>query len=237
MAFKDDLKDTVGSIFRGTWTIEAASKVPEPTDLRLNENHGKRLADAVVLYADIDASTDMVSSKSDTFSAEVYKAYLHCASQIIKRNGGVITAYDGDRVMAIFYDSNNRNTSAVTTALELNYAVNEIIRPSYSFYQTLNGFVLRHVVGIDRSNILAARIGVRGDNDIVWVGTAANYAAKFCTYSTAPIWISSAVYDNINDLVKYASGQPGSANMWNSDWKAIGTKLLHVYSSSYQRSF
>jgi len=34
------------------------------------------------------------------------------------------------------------------------------------------------VVGIDTSALFVARIGVRNDNDLVWVGRAANYAAK-----------------------------------------------------------
>ena len=55
-----------------------------------------------------------------------------------------------------FYEG-AKNTAAVTTALELNYAVEKIIRPAYAFYS--NGFVLKHVVGIDRSDLHAARIG------------------------------------------------------------------------------
>jgi class 3 adenylate cyclase len=235
VAFVDDLRGTVGSIFQGKWSVEAATKVPEPADLRLNENHGKRLADAVVLYADIDGSTDMVNSNSDTFAAEVYKAYLHCASQIIKQNGGVITAYDGDRVMGIFYDAGNRNTGAASAALALNYAVEEIIRPAYAFYK--NGFNLQHVVGVDRSDLLAARVGVRGDNDIVWVGRAANYAAKFCAFSPPPLWISSDVYDRISDSAKYHNGTPSGTNMWASDWKVVGTKVVNIYSSAYRKWF
>jgi len=235
VAFQDDLKSTVSSIFRGAWAVEAATKVPEPADLRLNENHGKRLKDAVVLYADIDGSTDMVNSYSDTFSAEVYKAYLHCASQIIKRNGGVITAYDGDRVMGIFYNDRSRNTNAAAAALELNYAVDEIIRPSYAFYG--KAFDLRHVVGVDRSDLLAARIGVRGDNDIVWVGRAANYAAKFCTFSPPSLWISGEIYDEINDSTKYDNGLISGTNMWTSDFKRIGTKVVRLYSSAYRKWF
>ncbi len=30
----------------------------------------------------------------------LYKAYLHCAAKIISNEGGEITAYDGDRIMA-----------------------------------------------------------------------------------------------------------------------------------------
>jgi len=34
---------------------------------------------------------------------------------------------------------------------------------------------------------MQARVGVREDNDIVWIGRAANYAAKLCALSEKPI--------------------------------------------------
>lgn len=45
------------------------------------------------------------------FAAEIYKSYLHCASKIIRCENGVITAFDGDRVMGIFI-GDLKNTSA-----------------------------------------------------------------------------------------------------------------------------
>lgn len=231
MGFKDDLAREVSSIFSGSWDVQDANKVPAPEDLRLNQNHAKRLDDAVVLYADLDGSTSMVDEYIWQFSAEIYKAYLRCASQIIKRNGGVITAYDGDRVMGVFYEG-PKNTWAVVAALELNYAVEKIIRPSYAFYR--NGFMLKHVIGIDRSTLHAARIGVRQDNDVVWVGRAANHAAKLCTLSEKPIWITKAIYDVMLDEVKYQNRISTGTNMWERRfWSPM--KDVEIYCTTYGR--
>jgi class 3 adenylate cyclase len=41
-------------------------------------------------------------------------------------------------------------------------------------------YKVRHHLGIDTSSLFVSRIGVRNDNDLVWVGRAANYAAKLC---------------------------------------------------------
>jgi class 3 adenylate cyclase len=90
--------------------------------------------------------------------------------------------------------------------------ISPVPRPAYAFYS--NGFVLKHVVGIDRSDLHAARIGVREDNDIVWVGRAANYAAKLCALSEKPIWITGEVYNAMLDSVKYANGNALSPHMW-----------------------
>src|SRR4051812_36873707 len=54
--------------------------------------------DGTVLYADLAESTPLVKGYKDWFAAEVYKNYLYCAARIIRLRGGVITAYDGDRV-------------------------------------------------------------------------------------------------------------------------------------------
>src|SRR4051812_48025910 len=102
MGLKDDLNAQVKETFRLKWDEEVAQAVPAPEDLRLNANHAKDLEQATVLYADLDGSTTMVDNWKWWFSAEVYKCFLRCAGQIIRSEGGVITAYDGDRIMAVF---------------------------------------------------------------------------------------------------------------------------------------
>ena len=79
--------------------------------------------------------------------------------------------------MAVFIGG-TKNTNAVTAALKSNYAVKKIIRRALQAVYTQKNYALKHVVGIDTSQILVARTGVRGDNDLVWVGRAANYAVK-----------------------------------------------------------
>jgi class 3 adenylate cyclase len=209
MALADDLASEVKATFKSPWAEEDATVVPSPESLRLNSNHAKHLAAATVLYADLDGSTNMVDTLKWQPAAEVYKAYLRCASMIIKSEGGAITAYDGDRVMAVF-TGDSKNTHAVRTAMKINRAVTEIIRPAYAAQYAQSNFTVKHVVGIDTSSLRAARIGVRGDNDIVWVGQAANHAAKLCSLSGHPIWITAAVHDIMHESVKNAN----KASMW-----------------------
>lgn len=226
MGLKDDLYVEVKSTFAQAWDVQKTERVPAPEDLRLNANHAKDLEKATVLYADLDGSTSMVDHYKWEFSAEIYKTFLRCASQIIRNEGGAITAYDGDRVMAIF-TGGTKNTDAVRCALKINYAVSEIIQPAIDAQYTTD-FKLSHVVGIDASQLRTSRIGVRGDNDLVWIGRAANYAAKLTNESGKPTWITKAVYDSMNDDVKFHNGQ----DMWQ---KAYWTSMnnMEVYSSTY----
>ncbi len=227
MGLKDDLIAEVKATFSKQWDVQEAQTVPAAEDLRLNANHAKDLSKATVLYADLDGSTNMVDNYSWEFSAEVYKTYLRCASQIIRSEGGVITAYDGDRVMAIF-TGDSKNTSAVRCAMKIYYAVVEIIQPALNAQYSTTNFELKHVVGIDTSQLRTARIGVRGDNDLVWIGRAANYAAKLTNESGKPTWITKSVYDQMSNDVKYHNGQ----DMWQrSNWSSMNN--IEIYSSTY----
>jgi class 3 adenylate cyclase len=175
MGLKEDLEKEVAQIFKAKWSERDGQRVPEPEDLTLANDAVK--LDATILYADMSDSTKLVDGHKPWFAAEVYKAYLTCAARIIRDNGGAITAYDGDRVMAIFIGS-SKNSSAAIAALKINHAVLHIINPAIAVAQPDVTFRLGHVIGIDTSSLFAARIGIRKYNDLVWVGRAANYAAK-----------------------------------------------------------
>lgn len=222
MGLADDLNSEVKAIFRSTWSVREGEVVPDTPDIKLG-NEGVTL-DATVLYADIDGSTNMVDSKTAQFAAEVYKTYLLCAARLIKSEGGVITAYDGDRVMAVFIGK-SKNTAAVRCGLKIKSAVLEIINPAIKPYDS--DFTLKQVVGIDTSELLVARTGIRGSNDLVWVGPAANHAAKLSSISEQPYatFISSAVYGNMHSSVKETDG----VDMWEArSWQGKS-----VYRSSW----
>ena len=223
MPLKDDLQSAVKKIFTDDrWTIRDGNVVPEPEKLGLG-NDGVNL-DGTVLYADISGSTQLVDSTIPHFAAEVYKAYLACAARIIKNEEGVITAYDGDRVMAVFIGK-AMCTNAVRAALKIKGAVLTIVQPAMKAQYPQTNYVLKHVIGIDTSKLLASRIGVRNDNDLVWVGRAANYAAKLTTLSDEfSIWITGSVYDSIQDGVKFA----GTTNMWTEhSWNTMNKMRIY----------
>ena len=86
---------------------------------------------------------------------------------------------------------------------------------------------VRHVVGIDSSPIRAARTGIRGGNDIVWVGRAANHAAKLTDLDLAPsTWITDEVFIRLADELKYGGTPP--TLMWEAfRWNRQGGRRIH----------
>jgi class 3 adenylate cyclase len=209
MALLDELTAQVKEIFVKGWETREGRQVPSPSDLKLG-NDAIEFGRATVLYADLSGSTSMVNQQGWQFSAEVYKTFLICSARLIKAEGGQITSYDGDRVMGIFI-GNAQSTNAVRCALKINFAVQKIINPTLESQYSTSSYTVRQVVGIDTSGIRAARTGVRGDNDIVWVGRAANFAAKLTELNLEQrTWITEDVYNIMMDDTKLG----GKENMW-----------------------
>jgi len=208
MSLKDELVDKVESIFSEQWTERDGQVVPKADDLKLSNDAVK--LEGVVLYADLSESTKLVDKKSKYFSAEIYKTYLHCAAKIIRSEGGEIAAYDGDRIMAVFI-GDSKNTSAARAALKINYARIKIINPAIKKQYPKSTYQVKHTVGVDNSSLFIARTGIRGSNDLVWVGRAANHAAKLGGLSNDyPSRITGAVYNSLDDDLKYSDGK----SMW-----------------------
>lgn len=233
MTLSDDIKSEIGNILRTRWATREGAKIPEASDVELG-NDAVTL-DGTVLYADLAESTSLVNRYKDWFAAEIYKCYLRGACRAIQNNGGTITAFDGDRVMAVFI-GNSKNTQAVGSALEINYVTSRIINPMVKEAYPKEDFEVRQAVGIDTSRLFIARTGVRGSNDLVWVGRASNYAAKLATFRDGPFasWITADIHDHMANSVKFSKGDEGGERMWEErPWVAQSIK---VYRSNWLRT-
>jgi class 3 adenylate cyclase len=223
VGLKKDLESEVGAIFADQWTRREGQVVPASEDLKLGNDVVE--LKGTVLYADMAASTQLVDEYKAHFAAEVYKAYLHCAAKIIRSEGGDITAYDGDRIMAVFI-GDSKNTAAVRTALKINWVRINVLNPAIKKQYPSTTYEVKHTVGVDTSDLWVARTGIRGSNDLVWVGRAANHAAKLCTLGPEyPSWITNEVYTAMSDSVKTSSnGRP----MWEArTWTPMNGRSIH----------
>lgn len=225
MALGDDLRSQVRQIIQEGWSTRPRRGAPRLDDL----GHGNDaiLLDGTVLYADLNESTGLVDANEPAFAAKVYKSYLACAARIIRSDNGTITAYDGDRIMAV-YTGGRKDDRAVRTALRINFAVEEIVNPAIRDLSPRPAYAVRQAVGIDTSNLFVARIGVRGFDELVWVGRAANHAAKLSARGGSPTQITSEVFDQLSRESKFGrNGQP----IWT---RTTAPELGHrgIYTSS-----
>ena len=228
MELLGDIQGEVAAIFAANWQRRKGRVIPEADNVKLG-NDAVTL-DATVLYADLTKSTALVDDYKDFFAAEIYKSFLVSACRVIRSEGGEVVAFDGDRVMAV-YLGNSKNSSAARTALKINWTVRNVVNPAIKKQYPNTSYSVAHAVGIDSGKLFVARTGIRGSNDLVWVGRAANHAAKLCELRDAGYssYITEGVYGMLIDAAKFA-GSPRQ-NMWEKlRWSGTGRT---VYRSSF----
>jgi class 3 adenylate cyclase len=225
-SLREELQNEVTETFKALWETRDGNVVPAYDGIKL-DNDAVKLK-ATVLYADLADSTTLVDTYLPQFAAEIYKTFLNCAAKIIRSEGGEITAYDGDRIMAV-YISGAKNNSAVRTALKINYAVQQIIDPALRTRYPNTSYQTKHVIGIDASDLFIAKTGIRGANDLVWVGRSANYAAKLSSLShTYRTYITEQVHNVLDPSLTHSNSQA----MWEPrSWTAMNGRT--IYASNY----
>lgn len=223
MVTKTELTDYIHkTVVTDRWTVDEGRVVPATGDIAL-DNSARHFKTATFLYADLNGSTKMVEELRWSRSAEIYKTYLYCASRLIRHFDGEVVAFDGDRVMGIFLGG-SQSSNAVRCALRINWARVKLIQPAYE-KQYGGGLSIEHTIGIDASEVRCCRTGVRGDNDLVWVGSAPNIAAKLTGLSGYPVWITDTIYKRMMDDAKISSD---GRNMWEKRlWTARNNRVIY----------
>jgi len=233
MALKDDLAAEADTILSQAWDLRDGTVVPETTDVAL-AGGGVKL-DAVMLYADLADSTELATKFDRRVAAKVLKSFLAGSSRIIRSLDGSIRSFDGDRVMAVYLGERARSRAAIT-ALKINWLVLNVLRPKIEAkYPVLKegGFSLVHCTGVDVSEVLVVRAGIRNSNDLIWVGRAPNAAAKLSGLRESPFnsFVSGDVFSKLADDAKFG-GDPKRAMWEQRTWTAV-PEVPTVYRSSW----
>jgi class 3 adenylate cyclase len=228
MKTSKEILDEVRNVLATNWISRDGRKVPEAEDVKLGNDAVK--IEGSVLYADLKDSTGLVDGFKDWFAAECYKSYLLSACHAIRNHAGVITSFDGDRVMGVYF-GDYKNTSAAKSALNIRFLVAEINKLVKAKYPT-TAYVMQASIGIDTSPLFVAKTGIRANNDLVWIGRAANYAAKLATLGPY-IHVTEGVYSKLHAEAKLG-GTP-QKNMWEKVmWEQRG---VPIYRTGWQWNF
>lgn len=232
MGLSDALRKDLDEILSARWSVRRGLVVPSTSKVQLAG--GAVRLPATMLYADLADSTELAMGQDRRVAAKVFKSFLACASRLIKARGGEVRSYDGDRVMGVFLGI-NRNSSAVRCALNINFVFQEMIRPKLlAKYRSLGSgpYELSHSVGVDTSDVLVVRGGVRRSNDLIWVGRAPNVAAKLSgiRQSAYRTFITAEVHADLDD--SYRRGPKGE-QLWQR-WKWTEVKGVDtIYRSKW----
>jgi class 3 adenylate cyclase len=234
MALKDDVASDLDRILTQPWHDRDGMVVPSTSDVALSGG-GVHL-DVTVLYSDLADSTELVMEHDRRTAAKVMNCFLACCTRIIKAHGGDIRSFDGDRVMGIYIGS-SKNSNAAKTALTIKWAFNNLLKPKiHNKYTSIkNGtYKLNYATGIDTSSVLAVRGGIRGSNDLIWVGRAPNVAAKLSNIREAPYqsYITADVYKMLSNETRYATKDGNKIDMWEARSHSALPGIT-LYRSSY----
>jgi class 3 adenylate cyclase len=207
MAFKDEVSTYIRNSFARVWSVTDGRKVPTP-ESAIGQGPVAVRIDAAVLYADLTDSTGLVKTAKKEYAAGVYKAFVYAAAKCIRFQGGEVTAYDGDRVMGVFI-GDNKEVAAVRAAFYLRGIRESILVPELLKVWKPTA-TPTHKVGVDASVLWVANTGIRGNTDYVWVGNAANNAAKMSALKLGPkysTYVTKPVLDKLDaGLLRGKSG-------------------------------
>ena len=227
----EQISRNVKEILTTDWKRRNGYVIPESEDVELGNEAVE--FEAAVLYADMRKSTDLVQGYRDYFAAKLYKAFLATVCDVIKNNGGVITSFDGDRVMGMFL-GDSKCSESTKAGLQI-YAAVRKINEEIALAYPKSRYEIDYAAGIDVSDLFVVRTGVRGSNDLAWIGTAANNAAKLSEMSCpgCKTFITRRVFDRINEQSKY--GGVNNSCMWSNLQQAIMGQ--QIYGSGWWWNF
>lgn len=235
MAIADELNNEISTLLDTKWNTRDGTVIPSTDTVTLK--NGAVKMDATFLYADLAGSSVLAENCPWETTAKIIRAYLTCATRLIKHYNGEIRSFDGDRVMGVFVGG-RKNTDAVRCALALNWMVAKVICPTATAkFQSIekNNIKIRHCVGIDTGECRAVRAGIRDNNDLIWIGRPPSFAAKLSDVRSYPYstWISKKVYNTMHDEVRYTIKDGQKTNMWYSDKQPFASKVEEVCKTAY----
>lgn len=248
MGFKDDCAKSVRDIVKTPFSIRWGREVP--TTESIVQKDGAVSLRAAYLYADMADSTGMADKFEREDAAKIIRSYLHAVSRVLKDRGGEIRSFDGDRVMAIFVGDDAAD-DAVDAALRITWVVDNIVHDELMAYNKAyrdewieNDWRVRHRTGIDLGTAFIVRAGVRGNNDLVSIGSAPNIAAKLSDYKGGGrTIITEYVWDKLSYSNCYSknssSDSPDAVSMWTDPHTTSlgGGTWQTIRTSSWRRPY
>lgn len=245
MSLKEDIVSKVKAIIDEQFQTEDVAYVPDIANSKLTFGNTGLQFEATVLFIDMRGSTEILNKHNKPVVAKIHMAYLHTVVKIANALGGEVRSFNGDSMLVFFQGTTKQALSdAVKAAMNMKYMISDAnsgINKWLAAYSAID-----FGIGLDDGQILCTKIGVGGDSnnqDLIWIGNAVNKSVIISDKSRSPnhIGITSRVYDNLLDNVKYvtkkdALGVEQKINMWSQGVMTYNNKAEYYYYTSYQWS-
>lgn len=225
MGLKSDIIDSVKKILDDKFNVEETYSVPDISNPKLTFGNTGLEFEATVLYVDMRGSTELLEKHNKPVVAKIHMAYFQVIVSIANWLDGEVRSFNGDS-MLVFFPGTTKNTlsRAVQAAMMMKYmissqdGINKILATYYS--------QIDFGIGIDDGKILCTKIGLArnpNNQDLIWIGRPVNKAVVISDTRRDPshVGISSYVYNNLQDYVKYGTskdycGKETKVDMWTA---------------------
>lgn len=211
-----DLRALTEGHMAGTYDVTNTRGVPMPEDIGLGAK--AHSFEATSLFVDLRQSSAITNAFRRQTAAKMLKAYFEGTVRIIKMNGGEVRSFNGDGMLALFIGPAQAD-QAVKAAMQMKWFVRQVLQPQFNGLFTAaakRGTRLDFSTGcgIDSGIVYAVRVGMKGTNDIAWVGRGTNTAAKLSNLLHHPrsIGVTGVVYDQLSEQCLNSNGKA----MWSS---------------------
>ncbi len=245
MGFKQDIIDKVKGILDENFESEEVSYVPNMENSKLTFGNKGLKFDSTVLFIDMRGSTDILNKHNKSVVAKIHMSYFHTIVKIAKITGGEVRSFNGDS-MLVFYQGTTKDTlsNAVMAAMKMKYMLS-------NSEGGINNLLTKYTpvdfgIGIDDGIVLSTKIGIGGDSttkDLIWIGNSINKSVVISDRRSSPnhIGISSRVYENLNDDVKYHIekdywGNEQKIDMWTRESFEYNGTSEYCYYTTYHWS-
>jgi adenylate cyclase len=233
MSLREEIINKTKEILDNAFDVEDVTYVPDITNSKLTFGNTGLQFEATVLYIDMRDSTEILNKHNNPVVAKIHMVYFHALVKIVKDLEGDVRSFNGDSLLVFFQGTTKRSLSnAVKAAMQIKYMLSDKDKGINSYLEKYSA--INYGIGLDDGNILCTKIGLAKDankQDLIWIGNPVNRAVKISDECKLPysIGISTRVYENLLDDVKYSSG----TNMWQNRYFQYNGRTEQYYVSSY----
>ncbi|MDN5205524.1 adenylate/guanylate cyclase domain-containing protein [Fulvivirgaceae bacterium BMA10] len=155
-----------------------------------------------ILFCDIIGYTPFAESLPAYDVVHVLNRYYFQMNQVIERNGGEISDFIGDGLLALFGTNNTNNCAinAVKAGLEMNKAMKEL----NPYLQSMYGKTFEIRIGVHYGNVVIGTFGNSKLAKISAIGDAVNFASRIeeaNKKTNTKFLISEETYSAVRDQI------------------------------------
>lgn len=224
VTFIKEIFDNIQGDFKQEVEVIDKETIPSEKQFKLEIHQWTKIKNVVCVYIDLASSTKINIQENQKLAAHIFDSYIKATVKIFKEYQCKYIDIQGDGAFALF-DGDDRINRAIVAAVTIKTLLSRNTDYFSKFVSSrLSSTNLSLRIGIHQGNVLAKKAGIRGENEIIWLGDAVSVASKICNlkiykdnnFKSDTIRISNTIYQNItNQHLLMSCGCGGTVtNLW-----------------------